>query len=54
MGDGKDERLSATGDRGQATVSLSPDVDGTGSGSSTVSILSTLLKQQSSEECLHF
>ena len=54
MGDGKAERLSATGDRGQATVSLSPDVDGTGSGSSTVSILSTLLKQQSSEECLHF
>ena len=33
MGDGRAEGPSATGDRGQATVSLMPDVDGTGSGS---------------------
>ena len=33
MGDGRTEGLSAVGDVGQAAVSLTPDVDGTGSGS---------------------
>ena len=31
--DGRDERLSAIGDGGQAAISLTPDTDGTGSGS---------------------
>ena len=31
--DGRDERLSAIGDGGQAAISLTPDVDGIGSGS---------------------
>ena len=43
MGDGR-----ATGDGGQAAISLMPDVDGTGSGSLMDSVLSTLLKKQSS------
>ena len=33
MGDGRAEGSSATGDGGQAAVSLMPDVDGIGSGS---------------------
>ena len=33
MGDGRAEGSSATGDGGQAAVSLMPDVDGTRSGS---------------------
>ena len=33
MGDGRAEGLSAVGDGGQAAVSLTPDMDGTGSGS---------------------
>ena len=33
MGNGRAEGSSATGDGGQAAVSLTPDVDGTGSGS---------------------
>ena len=33
MGDGRVEGLSATGDGRQAAVSLTPDADGTGSGS---------------------
>ena len=44
MGDGRAEGLSAVGDGGQAAISLTPDVDGTGSGSLLDSILSTLLK----------
>ena len=40
---------SATGDGGQAAISLTPDVDGTGSGSLLNSILSTLLKKRSSD-----
>lgn len=32
MGDGGAEGSSATGDGGQAAISLMPDVDGTGSG----------------------
>ena len=32
MGDGRNEGLSAIGDGGQTAVSLTPDVDGTGSG----------------------
>ena len=32
MGDGRAEGSSATGDRGQAVISLTPDTDGTGSG----------------------
>ena len=33
MGDGRDEGSSAIGDRGQAAISLTPDIDGMGSGS---------------------
>ena len=33
MGGGRSEGSSATGDGGQAAVSLTPNVDGTGSGS---------------------
>ena len=33
MGDGRDEGSSATGDGGQAAMSLMPDAEGTGSGS---------------------
>ena len=33
MGDGRTEGSSATGDGGQAAISLMPDADGTGSGS---------------------
>ena len=43
MGDGRAEGLSAIGDGGKATISLTPDVDGTGSGSLLDSILSALL-----------
>ena len=49
MGDGRAERSSAIGDRGQAAISLMPDVDGTGSGSLLDSILSTLSKKQFSD-----
>ena len=45
MGDGRAEGSSAIGDGGQAVISLMPDVDGTGSGSLLVSILSTLLRK---------
>ena len=45
MGDGRAEVLSAIGDGGQAAISLTPDVDDTGSGSLLDSILSTLLKK---------
>ena len=44
MGDGRAEGSSAVGDGGQA-ASLTPDVDGSGSGSLLESILSTLLKK---------
>ena len=47
MGDGRAEGSSATGDRGQAAISLTPDVDGTGSGSLLDSILSNLLNKRS-------
>ena len=43
VGDGGAEGSSAIGDGGQAAVSLTPDVDGTGSGSLLDSVLSTLL-----------
>ena len=49
MGDGRAQGLSAIGDGGQAAVSLTPDVDGTGSRSLLDSVLSTLLKKQSSD-----
>ena len=42
--DGRDERLSAIGDGGQAAISLTPDLDGTGSGSLLDAIPCTLLK----------
>ena len=45
MGDGSAEGSSAVGDGGQAAISLSPDVDGTDSGSLLDSILSTILKK---------
>ena len=43
------EGSSAIGDRGQTAISLTPDVDGTGSGSLLDSIISALLKEQSSD-----
>ena len=43
MRDGRAERSSAIGDGGQAAISLTPDVDATGSDSLLDSILSTLL-----------
>ena len=43
------EGSSAIGDRGQTAVLLMPDVDATGSGSLLDSIISTLLKEQSSD-----
>ena len=49
MGDGRAEGSSAIGDGGQAAMSLTPDMDATGSGSLLDSILSTLLKKQSSD-----
>ena len=49
MGDGRAEGSSTIGDRGQAAISLMPDVDGTGSGSLLDSILPTLLKKWSSD-----
>ena len=45
MGDGRAVGSPAIGDRGQAAISLRPDIDGTGSGSLLDSILSTLLKK---------
>ena len=45
MGDGRGEGSSAIGDRGQASISLTPDVDGTGSGSLLNSVLSILLEK---------
>ena len=49
MGDGIAKGSSAIGDGGQAAISLMPDTDGTGSGSLLDSILSTLLRKQSSD-----
>ena len=49
MGDGRAEGLSAIGDRGQDAISVTPDVDGTGSGSLLDSILSALLKKRPSD-----
>ena len=49
MGEGRAEGLSETGDGGQAATSLTPDVDGSGSGSLLDLILSALLKKQSSD-----
>ena len=49
MGDGRAEGSSAIGDGGQTAISLTPDTDGTGSGSLLDSILSTLLKKRSSD-----
>ena len=49
MGDGRPEGSSAIGDGGQAAISLTPEVDGTGSGPVLDSILSTLLKKRSSD-----
>ena len=43
MGDGRAEDSLATGDRGQAAISLTPAADGTGSGSWLNSVLSILL-----------
>ena len=49
MEDVIDEGSLAIGDRGQTATSLMPDVDATGSGSLLDSIISTLLKEQSSD-----
>ena len=45
VGVGRAAGSSAVGDRGQAAVSLTHDVDGTGSGPLLDSVLSTLLKR---------
>ena len=45
MGDGRAEGSSAIENGGQAVISLTPDLDGKGSGSLLDSILSTLLKK---------
>ena len=50
MGESRVERSSAIGDIGQAAISLSPEVDGTGSGSLLNSILSTLLRKKKSND----
>ena len=47
MGDGRAEGLSAIGDGRQAAISLTPHVDGTGSGSLLDSVLSSSLKNDS-------
>ena len=47
VGDGRAEGSSAIGDRGQATNSPTPDVDGTDSGSLLDSILSTPMNKRS-------
>ena len=49
MGGGRSEGSSATGDGGQAAVSLRPEVNDTGSGSLLGSILPTFLKKGSSD-----
>ena len=49
MGDARAEGSPAIGDGGQAAIALTPDIDGTGSGSLLDSILSTLLKKWSSD-----
>ena len=49
MGDDRAEGSSAIGDGGQAAISLTPDIDDTGSDSLLDSILSALLKKQSSD-----
>lgn len=48
MGDGGAEGSPATGDGGQGVISLTPDVDGSGSGSLLDLILFILLKKRSS------
>ena len=45
MRGGRAEGSSAIGDGGQVAISLTPDIDGTSSGSSVDSVLSTLLKK---------
>ena len=49
MGDGRAEGSPAIGDGRQAAISLTPDVDVTGSGSLLDSILPPLLKKRSSD-----
>ena len=46
MGDGRAEGSLTIGDRGQAAISFTPDIDGTGSDSLLASILSTLLEKK--------
>ena len=53
VGNDRAEGSSATGDGGQAAISLTPEVDGTGSGSLLDSILSALLEKQSREIWSH-
>ena len=49
MGDGRAEGSSAIGDGEQAAISLTPDFNGTGSGSLLDSVLSILLKKRCSD-----
>ena len=51
VGDGRAEGSSAIRDGGKVVMSLTPDVDGTGSGSLLDSILPTLLKKMT-QRCL--
>ena len=53
MGDGVAEGSSAMGDGGQAAISLTSDVDGTGSDSVLDPALSALLKKWSSDVWVH-
>ena len=48
MGGGRAEGSSAIGDGGQAAISFTPNVDGTGPGSLLGSTVSTLLGKRSS------
>ena len=50
MGDETAEGSLTIRDREQAAVSLTPDVDGTGSGSSLESILPSVLKKKQSSD----
>ena len=49
MGDRRAEGSSVIGDGGKAAISVTPDIVGTSSGSLLGSVLSVLLKEESSD-----
>lgn len=53
MEDASAEARSAVGDGEQAAASLMSDIDGTGPGPLLDSVLSAVLKKQSSDTCSH-